>query len=88
MLNLIIELDYFATKTKRGIETEPIEKDGKHYGFQSKYYTTSVAVNKNELIASIKKAKSKNKQLDELFFYINQELSESTTKSKKNRNIN
>src|SRR5690606_9164006 len=32
---------------------------------------------------SIKKAKSKNKQLDELFFYINQELSESTAKNKK-----
>ncbi len=79
----------FRYKNQTGIETEPIEKDGKHYGFQSKYYTTSIAVNKDDLIDSIKKAKSKNKQLDVLFFYINQELSESTTKSKKkNRSIN
>lgn len=73
----------FRYKNQTGIETEPIEKDGKYYGFQSKYYTTSIADNKNDIIDSINKAKSKNKQLDELFLYINQELSESTTKSKK-----
>jgi hypothetical protein len=73
----------FRYKNQTGIETEPIEKDGKFYGFQSKYYTTSISDNKDDIIDSIKKAKSKNKQLDELFFYINQELSESTTKNKK-----
>ena len=73
----------FRYKNQTGIETEPIEKDGKYYGFQSKYYTTSIADNKGDIIDSIEKAKSKNKQLDELLFYINQELSESTTKSKK-----
>lgn len=73
----------FRYKNQTGIETEPIEKDGRNYGFQSKYYTTSIADNKDDIIDSIKKAKSKNKQLDELLLYINQELSESTTKSKK-----
>lgn len=73
----------FRYKNQTGIETEPIEKDGKYYGFQSKYYTTSIADNKDDIIDSIKKAKSKNKQLNELFLYINQELSESTKKSKK-----
>ncbi|MCF8255769.1 MAG: ATP-binding protein [Bacteroidia bacterium] len=73
----------FRYKNQTGIETEPIEKDGKYYGFQSKYYTTSIADNKDDIIDSIKKAKSKNKQLNELLFYINQELSESTKKSKK-----
>lgn len=73
----------FRYKNQTGIETEPIEKDGKYYGFQSKYYTTLIADNKDDIIDSIKKAKSKNKQLDELLLYINQELSESTTKSKK-----
>jgi tRNA A37 threonylcarbamoyladenosine biosynthesis protein TsaE len=73
----------FRYKNQTGIETEPIEKEGKFYGFQSKYYTTSIADNKEDIIDSIKKAKSKNKQLDELFIYINQELSESTTKDKK-----
>ncbi|MFN8576744.1 MAG: AVAST type 4 anti-phage nuclease Avs4 [Candidatus Sericytochromatia bacterium] len=73
----------FRYKNQTGIETEPIEKDGKYYGFQSKYYTTSIADNKDDIIDSIKKAKTKNKQLDELLLYINKELSESTTKSKK-----
>lgn len=73
----------FRYKNQTGIETEPIEKDGKFYGFQSKYYTTLIADNKDDIIDSIQKAKSKNKQLDELYLYINQELSESTTKSKK-----
>lgn len=73
----------FRYKNQTGIETEPIEKNGKYYGFQSKFYTNSIADNKNDIIDSIKKTKSKNKQLDELFLYINQELSESTTKSKK-----
>lgn len=73
----------FRYKNQTGIETEPIEKDGKYYGFQSKFYTNSIAVNIDDIIDSIKKAKSKNKQLDELLLYINQELSESTTKSKK-----
>lgn len=73
----------FRYKNQTGIETEPIEKDGKYYGFQSKYYTTLIADNKDDIIDSIKKAKSKNIQLDELLLYINQELSESTSKSKK-----
>lgn len=73
----------FRYKNQTGIETEPIEKDGKFYGFQSKYYTTLIADNKEDIIDSIKKAKSQNKQLDELYLYINQELSKSTTKSKK-----
>lgn len=73
----------FRYKNQTGIEAEPIEKDGKHYGFQSKYYTTLIAGNKDDIIDSVKKAKSKNKQLDELLLYVNQELSESTTKSKK-----
>jgi hypothetical protein len=73
----------FRYKNQTGIETEPIEKDGKLYGFQAKYYTTSISSNKDDIIDSIKKSKSKNKQLDELLVYINQELSESTTKSKK-----
>jgi hypothetical protein len=73
----------FRYKNQTGIETEPIEKDGKYYGFQSKYYTTLMADNKDDIIDSIKKAKSKNTQLDELLLYTNQELSESTSKSKK-----
>jgi len=73
----------FRYKNQTGIETEPIKKDGAFYGFQAKYYTTSISDNKDDIIDSIKKAKSKNSQLNELFLYVNQELSESSTKSKK-----
>ena len=73
----------FRYKNQTGIETEPIEKNEKFYGFQAKYYTTLISVNKDDITDSIKKSKSKNNQLNELFLYINQELSESTTKSKK-----
>lgn len=73
----------FRYKNQAGIETEPIKKDGKYFGFQAKYYTTSISDNKDDLIDSIKKAKTKNKQLNELLFYINQEFSESTIKNKK-----
>ena len=73
----------FRYKNQTGIETEPTEKEGKFYGFQAKYYTTVISKNKADIIDSIEKAKSKNSQLDELFFYVNQELSESSSKSKK-----
>ncbi len=80
---LNIRIGLFRYKNQTGIETEPIEKDKKVYGFQAKYYTTSITDNKDDIIDSIKKAKSKNSQLTELLLYVNQELSESTNKSKK-----
>ncbi|MFN4027506.1 MAG: AVAST type 4 anti-phage nuclease Avs4 [Flavobacterium sp.] len=73
----------FRYKNQTGIETELIEKDKKFYGFQAKYYTASIAHNKDDIIDSIKKAKSKNSQLTELLIYVNQELSESSTKTQK-----
>lgn len=54
-----IRIGLFRYKNQTGIEAEPIETDGKYYGFRSKYYTTSIAVNKDDIIDSIKKAKSK-----------------------------
>ncbi len=73
----------FRYKNQAGIETEPLVKGDKILGFQSKYYTTSIATNKGDIIDSIEKAKEKNKRLDELYFYINQEFSESTAKNQK-----
>jgi hypothetical protein len=73
----------FRYKNQTGIETEPIEKDGIFYGFQAKYYTTSISKNKGDIINSIKKAKSKNEHISVIQLYINQELSESPRKDKK-----
>ncbi len=81
--SLIIELDCFAIKIKQELRQNQSKKMENIMAFNQNIYTTSIADNKDDIIDSIKKAKSKNKQLDELFLYINQELSESTTKSKK-----
>ena len=77
----------FRYKNQTGIETEPIEKGGKYYAFQSKYYSNSISNNKRDIIDSIKKAKSKNNQLNELYLYINQEISESSSKDSKKPNF-
>lgn len=73
----------FRYKNQAGIETEPIEKEGKQIGFQAKYYSTSIASNKKDIIDSIKKTKAKNSHLDILYLYVNLELSESSQKGRK-----
>lgn len=71
----------FRYKNQTGIETDPIEKEGLFYGFQSKYFSSAIA--KDDIIDSIKKAKNKNKQLNVIYVYINKELSESSSLNKK-----
>ncbi|MEA4974944.1 MAG: AVAST type 4 anti-phage nuclease Avs4 [Paludibacter sp.] len=73
----------FRYKNQTGIETEPIEKDGVHFGFQAKHYTTLISQNKDDIIDSIQKAKTKNNQLNVVYLYLNQELSESSKTDKK-----
>lgn len=71
----------FRYKNQIGLETELIEKDGRHYGFQAKYFSSSI--NKDDITASIQKAKRENPHLDEVYLYTNQELSESSTQGQK-----
>lgn len=66
----------FRYKNQAGIETEPVEINGKSYGFQAKYYKTPISQNKNDIIGSIEIAKARNTQLDIIFLFLNQELSE------------
>jgi hypothetical protein len=73
----------FRYKNQTGIETEPLDKDGKIYGFQAKYYTVPISGKKSELITSIKKAKRENPKLDTILFYLNKEFSESKKKGQK-----
>lgn len=71
----------FRYKNQTGIETEPLLKEGKYYGFQAKYYTSSIS--HKDIIDSITKAKSKNPELNIIYLYTNQELSESSRTDKK-----
>ncbi|MCX6162168.1 MAG: hypothetical protein NTV87_12655 [Ignavibacteriae bacterium] len=70
-------------KNQTGIETEPIEVGNILIGFQSKFYETSISKNKDDIIDSIKKTKSKNPQINKILFYLNQEFSESSKKTQK-----
>ena len=74
----------FRYKNQTGIETEPLEKDGELYGFQSKYYDNSIGENKSDIIDSINKAKRENDRLKYFYLYVNKELSESSKDSVKN----
>ena len=71
----------FRYKNQTGIETEPIEKDDRHYGFQAKYFSKSI--DKDDIIASITRAKRENPQLNEIYIYTNQEISESSIQGQK-----
>lgn len=73
----------FRFKNQAGIETEPIQTDEGFIGFQAKYYDTKIADNKVDIINSIKRAKRENPDIIKIFFYLNQEFSESSTKKKK-----
>ena len=73
----------FRFKNQTGVETEPIDVDGLKAGFQAKYYDTKLSANKDDIIDSLKKAKSKNPSVNKILIYTNQELSESSKKEKK-----
>lgn len=78
-----INIGIFRFKNQTGIETEPIQTKTDCVGFQAKFYGTKIADNKDDIIDSIKKAKNKNPKLTKIWFYLNQEFSESTKKDKK-----
>jgi len=71
-------LGLFAYKNQTGIETEPLEYDGKLIGFQAKFFDARLSEKKKEMIDSIEKAKKENPKLDRLLFYVNQEFTESS----------
>jgi len=75
------KIGLFRYKNQTGIETEPFEKNGKYYGFQAKFYTSSIS--QTDIVESIEKAKSKNPQLNVVYLYTNVELSESSKKTVK-----
>ncbi|ULJ60021.1 AVAST type 4 anti-phage nuclease Avs4 [Wielerella bovis] len=76
----------FRYKNQSGIETEPLEKEGVWYGFSAKFYDVSIGERKKDVIDAITKAKNKNPNIEKIYFYINQELSESSRTNKKKPN--
>lgn len=73
----------FRFKNQTGIEVEPIQIDDNIIGFQSKYYDAKLAEKKEDLLKSLRNAKSKNPELTALYIYVNKEFSESSNKNVK-----
>lgn len=62
----------FRYKNHPGIETEPVDFNGKSSGFQAKFLT-SFADGKNDIIDSMKKAKANHPGLENIYIYTNNE---------------
>ncbi|PHR46545.1 MAG: hypothetical protein COA32_10395 [Fluviicola sp.] len=75
----------FAYKNQVGIETEPIDVNGRWVGFQAKYLEPSVSFSsrKQKFINSLEKTVGKNPNLHEIYFYVNKPFSESKIKGQK-----
>lgn len=69
----------FGYFNQTGIEKEPIVIDGKHIGFQAKFFETKISENVREIKEGISKAKQKNPDLNVIYYYINKDFSESST---------
>lgn len=67
------EKGIFRYKNQSAIETNPICVEEKIIGWQAKFYDTTLASNKPELIQTLKKAKRDYKDINMLIFYTNQE---------------
>lgn len=63
-----------------GLETEPIENNGKYYGFQSKYFKKNISY--DNIKDSIKKALDNYRDLDHIIIYLNQQAKPSSISAK------
>lgn len=77
------KIGLFRFKNQAGIETEPINIDGRYIGFQAKFIDTKLSEKKSKLIEAIQVAKDENPKLNKILFYINQEFTESSKKGEK-----
>lgn len=73
----------FGYRNQTGIEKDPIELADKHIGFQVKFFDTKISDNEAIIKSGIQKAKAENPELDTIYYYLNQEFTESSTKGKK-----
>lgn len=62
----------FRYKNHPGIETEPVDFNGKTSGFQAKFLT-SFSDGKNDIIDSLTKAKVNHPGLEDIYIYTNNE---------------
>lgn len=68
-------------KNQAGIETNPININGKDIGFQARFYDTSLSKHKDDLIAAVKTAKERHPSISKIIFYINQDFGQHQKKT-------
>lgn len=71
----------FRFKNHAGIETDPIEKDGKVIGWQAKFIDTRLSKHKDELIQSINATLARHPNVNKIIFYTNQEFGQGKKKT-------
>ncbi|MCD6297732.1 MAG: ATP-binding protein [Deltaproteobacteria bacterium] len=71
----------FRFKNHAGIETNPIEKDGRVIGWQAKFYDTRLSEHKDDFIQSINTTKTRHPTVNKIIFYTNQEFGQDKKKT-------
>jgi len=67
------EKGIFRYKNQSAIETNPLYIEDKVIGWQAKFYGTTLASNKAELVLTLEKAKRDYIDINTLIFYTNEE---------------
>lgn len=70
----------FRFKNHAGIETDPIEKDGRVIGWQAKFYSTRLSEHKQDFIDSINTTNTRHSAVNKIIFYTNQEFGQDAKK--------
>lgn len=63
----------FHYKNQSGIETEPVEKDGRVVGWQAKFYDTALSSKKNEILSTLASIKRDYPKITDVLFYTHKE---------------
>lgn len=71
----------FRFKNHAGIETDPIEKDGRVIGWQAKFYSTRLSEHKQDFIDSINTTTTRHPAVNKIVFYTNQEFGQDAKKT-------
>lgn len=75
------DIGIFRFKNHAGIETMPVEKDGKVIGWQAKFYDTRLSEHKEDFIQSIDTTKTRHPEINKIIFYTNQEFGQNKKKT-------
>lgn len=73
----------FGYLNQTGIEKDPIEKNGVLVGFQAKFFETRISENETTIKKSISKAKQENQDIKVIYYYVNKDFTESSSKGVK-----